>query len=66
MLATLLVAWIVYAVLVKSMKTKANTAFIVAVSIVLLKAGFGISPQDIWQQVMYPSQNVPSTTAENN
>jgi hypothetical protein len=64
MLATLLVAWIVYAVLVKSMKTKAKTAFIAAVSIVLLEAGFGISPKDVWQQIMYPSQNISTTTAE--
>ncbi|MUG99312.1 hypothetical protein F7734_46320 [Scytonema sp. UIC 10036] len=58
MIATLLVAWIVFTILVKAMKTTANTAFIVAVSIVLLEAGFGISPPDIWNSVM----NLPKST----
>lgn len=53
MIATILVAWIVYTILVKVIKTTANTAFIVAVSIVLLEAGFGVSPPDIWNSVMY-------------
>lgn len=61
MIATLLVAWIVFATSVKVLKTSVNKAFIAAVSVVLLEAAFGISPQDIWQQVIYMPQNLSQT-----
>ncbi|MGH7998887.1 MAG: hypothetical protein ACREPR_05520 [Brasilonema sp.] len=52
MFATLIVSWIVYTLLVKVVKTTVKTAFISATTIVLLHAGLGISPQDIWHQII--------------
>ncbi|NJM73174.1 MAG: hypothetical protein HC862_25280 [Scytonema sp. RU_4_4] len=52
MFATLIVSWIVYTLLVKVVKTTMKTAFISATTIVLLHAGLGISPQEIWHQII--------------
>ncbi|NMG05755.1 hypothetical protein [Brasilonema sp. UFV-L1] len=52
MFATLIVSWIVYTLLVKVVKTTVKTAFISATTIVLLHAGLGVSPQDIWHQII--------------
>jgi hypothetical protein len=58
MFATLIVAWIVFSFLVRVVKTTMKTAFITAVTIVLLDAGFGISPQDIWHFIIQLPQTL--------
>ncbi|ARV61402.1 hypothetical protein BZZ01_24745 [Nostocales cyanobacterium HT-58-2] len=57
MFATLIVSWIVFTLLVKVLKTTIKTAFITATAIVLLDAAFGITPQDIWHQIMHIPRN---------
>jgi hypothetical protein len=52
MFATLIVAWILYTVLVKVVGTTVRTAFISATTVVILHSGLGISPQDIWHQII--------------
>ncbi len=51
MIITLLVAWIVFIILWKLIKTTIKTAIISAAVVMLLYFGFGITPQDIWQQI---------------
>nr|WP_017315307.1 hypothetical protein [Mastigocladopsis repens] len=58
MFATLIVSWIVFLLLVKIVKTTRKTAFITATTIVLLDAGLGISPKDIWHQIIQSVQTV--------
>jgi uncharacterized protein YacL len=50
MIITLLVAWIVFIILWKLIKTTIKTAIISAAVVILLYFGFGITPQDIWHQ----------------
>ncbi|NMF61924.1 hypothetical protein DP113_06860 [Brasilonema octagenarum UFV-E1] len=52
MFATLIVSWIVYTVLRNVVRTTVRTAFISATTVVILHAGLGISPQDIWHQII--------------
>ncbi|BAY44795.1 hypothetical protein SAMD00079811_23970 [Scytonema sp. HK-05] len=58
MFATVIVSWIVFTLLLKVVKTTMKTAFIAAVTIVLLHAAFGISPQDIWYQIILVPQTL--------
>lgn len=58
MIAALIVSWIVFTILVKVIKTTVSNAFTVAAIIVLLQVGFGISPQDIWYQLMHLPQTL--------
>ncbi|MDZ8051933.1 MAG: hypothetical protein RMX68_012280 [Aulosira sp. ZfuVER01] len=52
MILTLILAWIVFAVLWKILKTTVRTALTIAAILVLLQIGFGITPQDILYQIM--------------
>ncbi|MBD2774902.1 hypothetical protein [Iningainema tapete] len=58
MIIALIVAWIVFTILVKILKTTVSNALTVAAVIVLLQVGYGITPQDIWQQLMQLPQNL--------
>lgn len=58
MIIALIVAWIVFTILVKILKTTVSNALTVAAVIVLLQVGYGITPQDIWQQLMHLPQNL--------
>jgi hypothetical protein len=58
MFATVIVSWIVFTLLVKVVKTTMKTAFIAAITIVLLDAAFGITPQDIWHQIILVPQTL--------
>jgi hypothetical protein len=51
MIVTLIVAWIVFTILWKVLKTTISNALMVAAILVLLNVGFGITPQDIWHQI---------------
>ncbi|MDH6060299.1 hypothetical protein NWP17_07580 [Chrysosporum bergii ANA360D] len=58
MIPTLIVAWIVFVILFKVLKTTLKNALIIASILVLLNIGFGITPQDIWDQIMQFAQTV--------
>jgi hypothetical protein len=58
MIATLIVAWIVFIILWKLVKATLSSALTLAAILVLLNIGFGITPQDIWHQVMQFAQTL--------
>ncbi len=58
MILTLIIAWIVFTILLKVLKTTISTAFTVAAILVLLNLSYGITPQDILQQVTHFAQTV--------
>ena len=52
MIITLILAWIVFAVLWKILKTTIRTALTIAAILVLLQISFGITPQDILDRIV--------------
>jgi hypothetical protein len=56
MIPMLILAWIVFTILWKILKTTFKNALTVAVFLVLLNIGYGITPQDIWYQIMQFAQ----------
>lgn len=58
MIATLIVAWIVFIILWKLVKATLSTALTIAAILVLLNIGFGITPQDIWHQLTQFAQTI--------
>ncbi len=58
MIPTLILAWILFVVLWKLLKTTVKTALTIAAILVLLQIGFGITPQDIWYQIMHLPQTL--------
>ncbi|MEH2136541.1 hypothetical protein [Nostoc sp.] len=58
MIATLIVAWIVFIILWKLLKATLKSAFIIAAIIILLNISFGITPQDIWLRIMHFTQTL--------
>jgi len=58
MIITLIVAWIVFTILWKLLKTTVSTALTIAAILVLLNIGFGITPQDIWHQITQFAQTL--------
>lgn len=60
MLVALIVAWIVFTILVKILKTTVSTAITVAAIVVLLQISYGITPQDIWNQIV----NLPQSLSQ--
>ncbi|MEH2377654.1 MAG: hypothetical protein V7K27_01940 [Nostoc sp.] len=58
MIATLIVAWIVFIILWKLLKATLSSALTIAAILVLLNIGFGITPQDIWHYVTQFAQNL--------
>lgn len=59
MLIALIVAWIVFTILVKVVKTTVKNALMIAAIIILLQVGYGISPQDIWNHIINLPQTLP-------
>ena len=57
-IVTLIVAWIVFTILVKVIKTTVKLAFTIAAIIVLLQIGFDISPFDALNYVIEFLQKV--------
>ena len=55
---TLIVAWIIFTILVKVIKTTVQLAFTIAAIIVLLQIGFDIRPFDILNYIVQFFQNV--------
>ncbi|BAZ86557.1 hypothetical protein [Dolichospermum compactum] len=62
MIITLIVAWVVFIILWKLIKTTIKTAIISAAIVMLLYFGFGITPQDIWHQISQFAQTSSPTT----
>ncbi|WP_017652890.1 hypothetical protein [Fortiea contorta] len=60
MIFTLIIAWIVFVILWKVIKTTFKTAVLLAATLVILQVGFGITPQDIWLQI----QQLPQTLSQ--
>ncbi|MBD2354030.1 hypothetical protein H6G41_05240 [Tolypothrix sp. FACHB-123] len=60
MIPTLILAWIVFAVLWKVLKTTIRTALTLAAILILLHISFGITPQDIWDLIT----NLPQTLSQ--
>ncbi|AFY40881.1 hypothetical protein Nos7107_0195 [Nostoc sp. PCC 7107] len=58
MIPTLIIAWIVFTILWKIVKTTVSNALTIAAIIVLLQVGFGITPQDIWHQIIQFTQTL--------
>ncbi|WP_392531733.1 hypothetical protein [Nostoc sp. C117] len=58
MIATLIVAWIVFIILWKLLKATISSALTIAAILVLLNIGFGITPQDIWHHIMQFAQTI--------
>jgi hypothetical protein len=60
MLVALIVAWIVFTILVKIVKTTVSSAITIAAIVVLLQISYGITPQDIWNQIIHLPQTLSS------
>ncbi|MEH2057906.1 MAG: hypothetical protein V7K97_17440 [Nostoc sp.] len=58
MIATLIVAWIVFIILWKLVKATLSSALTIAAILVLLNIGFGITPQDIWHHITQFAQTI--------
>ncbi|MBN3908913.1 MULTISPECIES: hypothetical protein [unclassified Nostoc] len=58
MIATLIVAWIVFIILWKLLKATVSSALTIAAILVLLNIGFGVTPQDIWNHITQFAQTL--------
>ncbi|WP_138499401.1 hypothetical protein [Nostoc sp. PA-18-2419] len=58
MIATLIVAWIVFIILWKLLKATVSTALTLAAILILLNISFGITPQDIWHHISQFAQTI--------
>jgi hypothetical protein len=58
MIPTLILAWIVFIIVWKVLKATISNALTIAAILILLNIGFGITPQDIWNQIMNFAQTV--------
>lgn len=58
MIATLIVAWIVFTIMWKVLKTTVSNALIVAAVLILLNLSYGITPQDIAHQITQFAQTL--------
>ncbi|MEO0967394.1 MAG: hypothetical protein AAFX80_03400 [Cyanobacteria bacterium J06639_18] len=65
MILTVIVAWIVFTILVKVVKTTVKLALTVAAIIVLLKIGFDISPFDVVGYVFEFLQSISGAIESN-
>lgn len=59
---TLIVAWLIFIILWKIIKTTIKTAIICAAIVVLLYVGFGITPQDVLQIISDFIQSISQTS----
>ncbi|MEA5577718.1 hypothetical protein [Anabaena sp. UHCC 0451] len=63
MIITLIVAWIIFVILWKLVKTTIKTAITFAAIVILLYFGFGITPQDVLHQITQFTQSFSQTPA---
>lgn len=50
-IAALVVSWLVFTALIKVVKTTFTTAVAIAAIVLGLQLAFGVSPQELWQQL---------------
>ncbi|AFZ27068.1 hypothetical protein Cylst_5018 [Cylindrospermum stagnale PCC 7417] len=65
MIITLIVAWIVFTIMWKVLKTTISNALTVAAILILLNVGFGITPQDIVQKITQFAQTLSQIRVSN-
>lgn len=58
LIAAIIVAWLVFTALVSLLKTTIKTALICAAIVLILQLGFGIKPQEVWQQIIQLPQTI--------
>ncbi|MBG1242287.1 hypothetical protein [Nostoc sp. NZL] len=58
MIATLIVAWIIFIILWKLLKATVSNALTIAAILILLNISFGITPQDIWHHITQFTQTI--------
>ncbi|MGK7932268.1 MAG: hypothetical protein AB4041_12650 [Microcystaceae cyanobacterium] len=58
LIAAFAVAWLVFSGLLKIIKTSVGTAFKVAIIVLVLQLVFGISPYDLWQEIINLPQRI--------
>jgi len=58
LIAALVVAWLVFTALIRVVKTTLSTALTVAAIVLILQIGFGVQPQQLWQQIMQLPQMI--------
>ena len=51
LVAALIVSWLVFAALIKVVKTTVSTAIAIAAIVLILQFAFGIRPQELWKQI---------------
>jgi len=52
LIAALIVAWLVFTALIRVVKTTLSTALTIAAIVLILQIGFGVQPQQLWQQLV--------------
>ncbi len=58
MIISLIVAWIIFIILVNTIKMTVRTALIIAAAIVILQVGYGITLADIWRYIVNLPQHI--------
>ncbi|WP_236738753.1 hypothetical protein [Chroogloeocystis siderophila] len=58
LIAALVVAWLVFTALIRVVKTTLSTALTVAAIVLILQIGFGVQPQQLWQQIVQLPQMI--------
>ncbi|AFZ30303.1 hypothetical protein Glo7428_1747 [Gloeocapsa sp. PCC 7428] len=58
LIAALVVAWLVFTALMRVVKTTLSTALTVAAIVLILQIGFGVQPQQLWQQIVQLPQMI--------
>ncbi|HAC62334.1 MAG TPA: hypothetical protein DCF68_02055 [Cyanothece sp. UBA12306] len=56
--ASLLVAWLIFSWLIKVIKTSVTTAIIIVIIVMFLQITLGISPEQLWHQIINLPQNI--------
>jgi hypothetical protein len=65
MIPMLILAWIIFTILWRILKTTFTNALTVAVFLILLNIGFGITPRDIWHQIIQFAQVLSQSGGSN-
>jgi hypothetical protein len=58
LIAALIVSWLVFAALIKVVKTTVSTAIAIAAIVLILQLAFGIRPQELWQQMTQLAETI--------
>ncbi|MGK7946341.1 MAG: hypothetical protein AB4058_17920 [Microcystaceae cyanobacterium] len=58
LVAALAITWLVFTGLLKIIKTSVGTAFKIAVIVLALQVAFGISPYELWQEIITLPQRI--------